>query len=166
MSTAIISETISAHPDLIRKVEKGILNEARHEEQNFKDTLKDLSKTAKMENKAHRAAIRAERALEKAEQHEQKTLKNIYKAEQAHDIAITNVHEARHELEMSTKNDGKFQRSVKMKRERVEDVIKANDENTKERNIKLTALRGPVGTSESGRVVPAVEGAAASTAQN
>ncbi|CAA7259493.1 unnamed protein product [Cyclocybe aegerita] len=165
MSILITEEPISAHPDLIKKLEKGIINEAKHEEQNFKDTLKDLSKTEKMESKAHKASVRAERVLEKAEQHEQKTLKNIYKAEQAHDIAISNVHEAQHELEMSTKNNGKFQQSVQAKKERVEDAIKANDENTKERNIKLTALRGPAGTNESGRVVPAVEGAA-STAQN
>ncbi|PPQ66281.1 hypothetical protein CVT26_010965 [Gymnopilus dilepis] len=126
------------HPEIIKKVEKEIVREAKDEERNLKRAVKDLSQTEKDVKKANKAStVKAEHDLEKSEKQEQTTLKNLFKAENIHDVAVSNVHRAQQNLELSNKHYGKMKETLKTKSTRVDEAMKANDENTKlEKDIK------------------------------
>ena len=87
-------------PALVKKIEKGIMKEAKNEDQNLKHTIKDLSQTEKAEAKAQKAAIKAEQQLVKLEKYEQSTLNALHKATHDHDIAATKMHSGETDLEV------------------------------------------------------------------
>ncbi|KAH9482891.1 hypothetical protein JR316_0004991 [Psilocybe cubensis] len=144
----------STSPEIIKKIEQEIVKEAKNEERSLKDVVKDLHRAEKDTNKAHKSAVKAEKALEKAEKREQKTLKNLYRAENAHNIALGHVTHTQHEFELATKKHTKMRELLQAKTTRVDEAMKANDEHTKTRNARLAALQGPSATEEAARVVP------------
>ncbi|PPQ77300.1 hypothetical protein CVT25_010882 [Psilocybe cyanescens] len=144
----------STSPEIIKKIEQEIIKEAKNEEKSLKNAVKDLHHAEKDTNKAHKSAVKTEHALEKAEKKEQSTLKNLYRAENAHNVALGNVTHAQHEFELSTKKHSKMRQTLRAKATKVEEAMKANDEHTKSRNVRLTALQGPSAAEEAGRVVP------------
>ncbi|KAF8914134.1 hypothetical protein CPB84DRAFT_59257 [Gymnopilus junonius] len=141
-------------PERIKKVEHEIIKEAKDEEKNLKKAIKDLTQTEKDAKKANKGAVKAEQTLEKSEKKEQSALKDLYKAENAHDVAVSSVHQAQQNLELSTKRNTKVKEALQAKSAHVDEAMKANEEHTKSRNARLTALRGPAAANDAGRVVP------------
>lgn len=129
-------------PALVKKIEKGIMKEAKNEDQNLKQAIKELSQTEKAEAKAQKAAIKAEQQLIKLEKYEQSTLNALHKATHDHDIAATKMHSGETDLEMKRKQHQKLQRGVDEKKLRVENAMKVNEEHSKLREGKLAELHG------------------------
>ncbi|KIK08432.1 hypothetical protein K443DRAFT_672451 [Laccaria amethystina LaAM-08-1] len=132
--------TNATSPALVKKIEKGIMKEAKNEDQNLKQAIKDLSQTEKAETKAQKAAIKAEQQLMKLEKYEQSTLNALHKATHDHDIAATKTHSAETDLEMKRRQHQKLQRGVDEKKLRVENAMKVNEEHSKLRESKLAEL--------------------------
>ncbi|KAF4619825.1 hypothetical protein D9613_005457 [Agrocybe pediades] len=141
-------------PEIIKKVEQEIVREAKNEEKALKNAVKDLNHTEKDAHKAQKSAAKAEKIFENSEKREQKTLKDVYKAENTHNIAVSNIHQAQHNVEVKKQTLEHTNEALKAKAQRVEAAMKANDEHTKERNVRLNALRGPAASTEAGMVVP------------
>jgi len=95
-------------PALVKKIEKGIMKEAKNENQNLKQTIRDLSQSEKAEAKAQKAAIKAEQQLIKVEKYEQATLNALHKATHDHDIAATKMHSAETDLEVCNFEIGRY----------------------------------------------------------
>ena len=74
-------------------------------------------------------AVKAEHNLEKSEKQEQTTLKNLFKAENIHDVAVSNVHRAQQNLEVRPSLDLKL--SVEHLRAVIEQALRQNEGNTK-----------------------------------
>lgn len=131
------------------------MKEAKNEDQNLKQAMKDLSQTEKAEAKAQKAAIKAEQQLVKLEKYEQSTLNALHKATHDHDIAATKMHSGETDLEMKRRQHQKLQRGVDEKKLGVENAMKANEEHSKLRESKLAELHG----SPSRNVAQGQEGA-------
>ncbi|PPQ77305.1 hypothetical protein CVT25_010887 [Psilocybe cyanescens] len=198
----------STSPQTVKRVKNAILQEAKSEEKYVKDILKDLTHTEKVEHKAEKEASKAELALESSkkqeqsalkdvyraenkhnvvvaeivqvrndlqylthskraeqrvankfetleelEKQEQAVLKNVYRAEHKHNVAIANVEQARKALQSSFRHHDIAKNVLQRKASYADDVLAKHDENTHTRNVKLTTLRGPSATTEAGRVI-------------
>ncbi|KAF8165119.1 hypothetical protein B0H34DRAFT_671044 [Crassisporium funariophilum] len=140
-------------PALIKKVEKEILKEAKHEEKSLKHAIKDLSHTQKAENHATKADNKAVHTLEKTEKKEQNALKSLHQATNQHDVALSGVHKAQNDAEAISINHVKMTQTLQEKQAQVDAAMKAHDEHTAARNAKLAALHGPAGGDEASRVI-------------
>ncbi|KAF8974723.1 hypothetical protein BDZ97DRAFT_2069576 [Flammula alnicola] len=158
MSTLTRTET-SPSREVLKKVEKELKQEEKQEEKSVRVALKDLSKTEKQENKAQKAALKADVILGKVQTREQDALKGMYKAQQKHEIAVSNLHMAQHEADMSTQSDQRLKDVVQAKTASVEEAMDRQDEHARDRNAKLDALKRPPALSDPGRVIPESEGA-------
>ncbi|KAF8971199.1 hypothetical protein BDZ97DRAFT_1346256 [Flammula alnicola] len=123
-------QSISRSSNLVKKVEKEILMEANNEEKSLKNSIGDLAQIEKAENKAEKAVVKADIKLEKAEKKEQSSLKDLYRAEHNHGIALVDVQKAQQELETSTRNYEKLREKLEKKATRVEEAMKAHDDHT------------------------------------
>ncbi|KAF8803734.1 hypothetical protein BYT27DRAFT_6717449 [Phlegmacium glaucopus] len=138
----------------VKKIEHEIIKEAKNEENILKDALKDLSHTEKTVVKTHKAATKADHSLEKSEKKEQSALGKVHEATHAHDIALSTVHKAQNDLEMTQTHHAKVQEALAGKKSQVDAAIKQNQVHTRERNDKIIALHGPGGGDEASRVIP------------
>ncbi|KAF8914135.1 hypothetical protein CPB84DRAFT_1758494 [Gymnopilus junonius] len=141
----------------LKKLEKGIKHEAKDEEKVVKHAMNDLKKTEKEGSKVHKATDKAKSTLEKAEKKEDSTLDDIYKAQHKHDTAVTDLHQAESSLKFKTQKDKKLKEAIDNKAAHLDQVIKANEEHTQERNAKINALRGPSAAEEAGRIIPQMQ---------
>ncbi|KAF9481971.1 hypothetical protein BDN70DRAFT_991463 [Pholiota conissans] len=141
-----------ASPVLVKKVKKDIIREAKDEEHQIKDAIKDLSRTEKAAQKASKEVAKADSKLEKAENAEQ-----ACRTDHEHDVAIAQVQQAQTEFELSSQRHAQLHYDKIVKAAEVDAALMTNDANTKERNVKLNALRGPSATNEAGRVIPVTE---------
>ncbi|KAF8192432.1 hypothetical protein BJ912DRAFT_1057804 [Pholiota molesta] len=139
-------------PNPVNKAKKDIIREAKDEEHNIKDALKDLSRTEKAAHKASKQVVKADSKLEKAENLEQKS-----RSDHEHDVAIEQIQQAQTDFEKSNQRHAQLNYEKSDKAAQVNAAIELNDEHTKERNVKLNALRGPSAANEAGRVIPVTE---------
>ncbi|KAF4619824.1 hypothetical protein D9613_005456 [Agrocybe pediades] len=140
-------------PKAVKKIEKEIMHEGKHEEKQMKTVIKDLSHTEKEEHKMQKQAAKAESKLEKLEKKEQAAKKDLLKAEHKHDLAIADLHKAQKDFETTTSKLGNVKEAVKAKSTKADEVAMANEQHTLERNAKINALHGPSAANGAGRVI-------------
>jgi predicted transcriptional regulator len=110
-----------ADPKAIKKVETAITKEARADEKDYQRALKELKQSEKSEAKTvkvrpsfgsyedsvistlAKAAHGADKNLKKMEQKEYDTVKSLQKATHLHDRAVTNLHTAQSDVQVSSR---------------------------------------------------------------
>ncbi|PPQ77301.1 hypothetical protein CVT25_010883 [Psilocybe cyanescens] len=150
-----------ASPKTVKKMEKEIMQEAKHEEKELKNATKDMDRTKKAERKAQKTMEKAERMLEKMVEKEKDALAGVHKAEHKHEIAVADLNKAKKDLQTSVEQHEQLKEALGTKSSRVEYAVNAKEENTvsfcslfnqnadltvlvlqQGRNSKLDSLRG------------------------
>ena len=156
---------MTTNPDIARRMEKEILREAKNEEKALHAAIKDASHVEKERARAERvsrteapspyehseadttvqATLKADHSVEKAETKEHKTMKNMHKATHDHDVAVSKLHQAQDDLEVSalslfqqkltflqeqTKNFSRIARAAAAKKAQVDAAVHEHEEQT------------------------------------
>ncbi|GBE83592.1 hypothetical protein BKA93DRAFT_912237 [Sparassis latifolia] len=133
------SDSKSVDPE-VRKAEKILANEARHEQRNLEHAVKDVSKVEKSHEKGFKSADKAQHALEKAANEEHATAMELNKAEHKHDTAVADHRNAVKELELSKQNEERLQEYVLQRRSTMEELQNKKGANDRTREGKLSQL--------------------------
>ncbi|KAG6916200.1 hypothetical protein DXG01_008082 [Tephrocybe rancida] len=128
-------------PQVVKKLEKGIVKEGKIEDSRVKGLFDDLTKTEKERAKAEKAAHKAEDALAKAEKKEVKAVKAASKATHDHDIAVANRHNAEQKEQLKKQVDAKLLKEIQDKKLKAEAALKDQEMHNKAREAKLAELQ-------------------------
>ncbi|KAJ7499304.1 hypothetical protein FB451DRAFT_1428754 [Mycena latifolia] len=123
---------VPSSPAAIKKLEKHFAKEAKREDKEVKQALKD-------------ASVKAEQTVEKIAKAETSTLKALNKATHQHDAVLVDLRGAEREAEMMRLEDERLTAELDAKKARAAEVLQAQLAHAEERKTQIRELREGAG---------------------
>ncbi|KAF7330762.1 hypothetical protein MVEN_02414900 [Mycena venus] len=131
---------VPSSPAAIKKLEKQFAKEAKREDAEVKQALKDVQSIEKQKAKAQKAATKADQAIEKITKIETVSQKALNKATHQHDSVVVNLRNAERDAEALA-----FLCVYLAKKAHAAEVLQAQLAHAEERKIKILELREQAG---------------------
>ncbi|KAG6813468.1 hypothetical protein H0H92_010802 [Tricholoma furcatifolium] len=120
----------STSPKLTKQLKKEIAQEDKDEKARLDEAVKDINLTTKEQQKAHKAALKADSNVSKMEKKESVATAAVHKAAQEHDVAASHLQEAQKDAELKRQEDMRLQRALDEKKSML-DAAKEQQRNHK-----------------------------------
>ncbi|KAJ7477112.1 hypothetical protein B0H11DRAFT_2281314 [Mycena galericulata] len=142
---------VPSSPAAIKKLEKQFAKQAKREDAEVMQALKEVQSTEKHKTKAQKAASKADQVIEKISKVETATLKALNKATHQHDAVVVDLRNAERDAEMKRQEDAKLTAELEAKKAHAAEVLQTQLAHAEERKSTLHELReGPgIATPES-----------------
>jgi len=147
MPTEIESKHVTQE---IHKLESALANEAKADEQHLATLTKSLTHSQKDHNKAEKAAMKADGAVEKAIKTETKAARKLNDATHKHDVSITDQHKAEHARDLRQRSLADTDRNLTQHKAALDDAQRIKDTREAERDKRLSGAREAIIGHSSG----------------
>ncbi|KAG6833601.1 hypothetical protein H0H87_004228 [Tephrocybe sp. NHM501043] len=127
-------------PKAVKEVKKGIMVEDKDEELRVQQAIKDISLTTKSQQKAHKAALKADSTVSKLGKKESAAVAAVKKATYEHELAVTNLHKAESEAELKRREDAKLLQELNDKKKNLDLQMEEQKAHKRVRETKLQNL--------------------------
>ncbi|KAG6849952.1 hypothetical protein H0H93_003324 [Arthromyces matolae] len=137
--------TSSASPKVTKQLKREINKEERDEEALVQQTVKEISLASKEQQKAHKAALKADDIVTKLGKKETAATAAVQRANHDHEIAKTHLQSAQKDAELKHQEDAKLQSELEEKRKRFDSAMSAQKVHKEGREARLHDLDNPQG---------------------
>ncbi|KAJ9126289.1 hypothetical protein QFC24_002021 [Naganishia onofrii] len=142
--------------DPVKKEEKMLAKDAKHDDKLVKQALKDLAHTEKEEHRAQKAHDKALKDHAKVVEKEHKLSERVNAAVHQHDEAVSKENKLQHDIQAREQYHAKLEQEIAAKKKAVEQATQRHDLNNHQREDRhhvLEATHGAPGTTATSSTV-------------